>query len=57
MGRGLVLLLALAACHREPSFDDRYEKAEARIRDTSASIDAQLANGTGETAPEPPANR
>ncbi len=58
MGRGLLLLLALTACQREPSFDERYADAEARIRDTSASIDAQLANEQAgvEPADTAPAN-
>ncbi|MCP9221566.1 hypothetical protein MKP08_02230 [Erythrobacter sp. LQ02-29] len=46
--RPLALLLpvacvAVSACHSEPTFDERYEKAEKNIRSTAGAIDAELA--------------
>ena len=38
----LVLGLALAGCKREPTFDERFGKAEGHIRAKAAAIDAQL---------------
>lgn len=35
--------LLLSACQREPDFDERYEAAEAKIRQTAAEMDRQLA--------------
>ncbi|MPS69203.1 MAG: hypothetical protein E2586_11965 [Novosphingobium sp.] len=42
----LVAILALSACHREPSFDERYETASKKIGETAKDIDAQI-TGTG----------
>jgi hypothetical protein len=39
----LLLLLLLPACQREPSFDERYAKAEKSIRDKAHELDADLA--------------
>lgn len=41
----IVPALLLAACNREPSFDERYGKAEKAIRAKAAGIDAELAEG------------
>lgn len=43
-------LLALSACQREPDFDERYDAANARMRDMAGQIDAQIA-GTGTPSP------
>lgn len=45
----VLLLLALSACRREPNFDERYDAANAKLRNMAGQIDAQIA-GTG--APE-----
>lgn len=42
MGRAALLLLALAACGREPTFDERYDNAQAAIQARSESIDNEL---------------
>lgn len=43
--RGAVVLLPLIlwACDSEPSFDERYDKAQTQIRDQAKEIDAELA--------------
>lgn len=38
----LVALVFVTACHREPDFDERYEKAESEIRAKAESIDKDL---------------
>ncbi|BBC72803.1 conserved hypothetical protein [Altererythrobacter sp. B11] len=38
-------MLLLAACQREPDFDERYAKAQADLREKAARIDAELAKG------------
>jgi len=38
-------LLALGGCHREPTFDERYEAARSQIDEKAREIDAQ-ATGT-----------
>lgn len=35
-------LLALVGCSPEPSFDERYEKAQTSIRDQARTLDADL---------------
>jgi len=53
MGRVLILLVGLAAlsgCHKEPSFEERYEAAIDRIAKRARDIDAQIA-GTGTATP------
>jgi uncharacterized lipoprotein len=48
-----VLALAmLAACHSEPSFDERYNAAEKQIRDTASEIDAELEVPDGASGPD-----
>lgn len=47
----ILCLLALAACRREPSFDERYDAANEKIRDTAAQIDAQMSEAPT-SAPE-----
>lgn len=63
------LTAGLAACHRQPSFDERYAAAQHAIVATAASIDADLAARASEAAaadaaasrapssPPPPASR
>ncbi|WP_395394795.1 hypothetical protein [Novosphingobium sp. BL-8A] len=41
-----VAAAALAGCHREPTFDERYEAARTQIDKTAREIDAQ-AMGSG----------
>ncbi len=56
----LLLPLALTSCKREPSFDERYDNAQAEIRNTSAELDNEMrameANevDVGRQAPVPP---
>lgn len=50
----MAALLALAACHREPDFDERYDAASAKISQAAADIDAQIA-GTSAPPTEAPA--
>lgn len=38
----LMIIVLLAACKREPTFDERYDTAEKQIRDTAKEIDAEL---------------
>lgn len=42
----MAFLSTLSACKREPDFDERYEAADAKIRQSAQEIDAQVA-GTG----------
>ena len=53
MPRALVLaaLLLLPACSNEPSFDERYDKAEKQIRAKAADIDRQLQAEPGDRRP------
>lgn len=37
---------ALAACHKEPTFDERYDSARETIGQRAKEIDAQI-SGTG----------
>lgn len=46
-GWPLVVALLLAACDREPDFDERYRAANARIGEAASEIDAQV-SGTPE---------
>ena len=39
----LLLPLLLAACHREPDFDERYDKAAAEIEARAKAMDADVA--------------
>jgi len=39
---GLLALLLVTACHDEPDFDERYDKASRDIRAKADAIDAQL---------------
>ena len=41
-GWAILLALVLAACSREPDFDERYEAAKSRIGEAAAEIDAQV---------------
>ena len=38
----LLLPLALTSCKREPSFEERYDNAQAAIRNTSAELDNEM---------------
>ncbi|WP_177198411.1 hypothetical protein [Novosphingobium sp. CF614] len=42
----LPLALSIAACKREPDFDERYDAANTKVRQTAQEIDARIA-GTG----------
>ena len=48
MGRRLIppmaLVLLLAACQREPSFDDRYAATQTKLDAKAAEIDRQVAS-------------
>jgi hypothetical protein len=46
----LVLLVLLAACKREPSFDERYAKVAHDLRSKSLAIDAELASEAAEAS-------
>ncbi|GFE74223.1 hypothetical protein [Novosphingobium sp. TCA1] len=37
---------ALSACHKEPSFEERYDAASEKIEQRAKAIDAQI-SGTG----------
>ena len=50
MRGAIVLALALAACEREPDFDERYEAAEERIAEISAQNEAALDRAEREDA-------
>jgi len=39
---GLMAMLLLSGCNREPSFDERYGDAEKSIKKKAAEIDAEL---------------
>ncbi|KHK91330.1 hypothetical protein [Novosphingobium malaysiense] len=49
----VALATLLAACKREPTFDERYEAAQTKISQTEEEIDARL--GATE-APQPEAS-
>lgn len=38
----LLLPLLLAACHQEPDFDDRYDKAAKEIEARAKAMDAEI---------------
>ena len=42
-GALLFLPLLLAACHQEPDFDDRYDKAAKEIEARAKTMDADIA--------------
>jgi len=44
----IIALLLLFACKAEPDFDERYEAAEKKIRETADEIDAELESGPKE---------
>lgn len=44
--------LALAACHKEPDFDARYDEAQSRIKATAADLDKDM-SGEGDAEPAP----
>ena len=53
MRRGPVIaFLALCACEQEPSFDERFEKADAETRQLAREIDAELKQGEPATDAE-----
>jgi len=39
---GASLLLVLAACNQEPSFDERYAAAQKKVGATATGMDAQM---------------
>ncbi len=50
VGGGAALAFALGACHREPTFDERYARARAALGSEAAGIDAELAARDSEAA-------
>jgi hypothetical protein len=50
---GVIPLLLLAACNREPSFDERYARAAHDLREQSKAIDAELASAAATPDPAP----
>jgi len=44
----LALLAALAACKREPTFDERYAGAQKAIRDKASELDRDMATRSAE---------
>ena len=52
----LLPALVLAACDREPTFEDRYDNAQATIRATAADIDNDMAALEAREAREAAAN-
>lgn len=48
-----ILLIALAACDREPSFEERYEAAEQEIREKAAKMESDLSEGQQGEDPTP----
>jgi hypothetical protein len=57
IGAGALLaVLALAACKREPTFEERYAGAEKAIREKVGELDKDLARRAAEaqaTSPDP----
>ncbi len=53
----LAVAVALCACSREPSFDERYSGAENEIEERARELDEQLqeADSNGAAAGEPEA--
>lgn len=50
------VLVLLAACKAEPSFDERYARTQQRLETRAAEIDRQVASGAAsEAAPAAPA--
>lgn len=47
-----VLLATIAACQEEPSFDERYEAAQVKIRETAQGIDSDLAKAAAARGPD-----
>ncbi|MBO9723659.1 MAG: hypothetical protein J7530_04720 [Novosphingobium sp.] len=46
MGRAVILLaglVALSGCHKEPSFEERYDAANENIAKRARDIDARIA--------------
>lgn len=50
VGAMVLCLLALSACRRDPDFDERYDAANAKMRNMAGQIDAQIA-GSGTPTP------
>lgn len=38
----ILLLVALTACKREPSFDERFDAAQQKVERSARDIDAQI---------------
>ena len=50
-GMAILIVLGLAACKNEPTFDKRYETAQERIEDKAKEIDQELGSPqTGQKA-------
>lgn len=54
---GLMFLSALPACRDEPSFDERYEAAQKKIRVTADRIDRDLEAAPTAAGSPPPEDR
>lgn len=50
----LLLPLLLAACHQEPDFDERYDKAAKEIEGRARTMDADIAEAEKAAAAAPP---
>ena len=46
----LLAVPLLSACHRQPSFDERYASAQTELRTEAADIDSELAARDSEAA-------
>lgn len=46
----LAILVALSACKREPTFDERYDAAAKQINETAKEIDAEIERTGAPTA-------
>ncbi|WP_374525868.1 hypothetical protein [Sphingopyxis sp.] len=50
----LMLPLLLAACHKEPAFDERYDKAAKEIEARAKTMDADIAEAARAAAATDP---
>lgn len=57
--RGAIILvvLAVAACRQEPSFDERYESAQQSIAQKAEELDAEFREGASADEPAAQATR
>lgn len=52
-----IILSLVAACKSEPTFDQRYEAAEEKIRSTAKEIDQEIATRASQQATDAPADQ